>query len=760
VRAQIKTVAHDGLVLTARNSDGEEQVLWLPSSEWSDDHNAWNQDREALEPGIKLDVVLTSVTNADRPVASARLVSAEDLLVSGDFEPRFMRVTSITRLWIRGRIQSADAAVSREDYQTYLDGMDLDDALTDHGALGEGDWVGGTPRQLCNVQPGVPHMVLSVSEYLDSDPGSPSAGDSEVPAGPPTPLPTTRVVRRSLPEAVAAACSPLLLVDNSSRVTNAWGAFLNRQGIEVQVAHNADQAWHLLKAYGTPERRFRMAIIDANLDDGDQDLGGMPLAIELSTRSDCRVVIMSAEEERKRKLTEWGHLRVSGYAEKPLSTEDVLNLLEQASHSSPRPLDTIISDDPRPVDGPPSPMAPSQASPVATVQGLVRELATANPGVIVHLFRLHPRSGRARSVAHYGEGLNWEPFRGKIHKSPIRDASVASVPIVENVPAPLEPGRTRHTWTLEMLDYQSFCGIPVEVPGAHRHALVAFHRDSDAFDLQFQCRAQICAERIGRLLECDRLRLRRSNEASLVATGMTFATLAHELNNDMFAILPLAEMVRDTLVGTEALTAGDKATITTYSVNFAEGVNEAAAKAQILRGLHGQPTKVSVLHSLRRASEATRRVLKDLVHQHDRIQIATVPPGTEPNDCYVKAVPAALIMIFFNIYLNAAQQIALAWPTRRFARIWHTLDERTDAAGGRWVYVRLHDTGPGIHPDDWSRIFLPGVSTKPNGSGLGLFICRQLLEQIRDGQRRANVFVSRSIIWDGATFTVKLPLVS
>jgi two-component system NtrC family sensor kinase len=110
-------------------------------------------------------------------------------------------------------------------------------------------------------------------------------------------------------------------------------------------------------------------------------------------------------------------------------------------------------------------------------------------------------------------------------------------------------------------------------------------------------------------------------------------------------------------------------------------------------------------------------------------------------------------MVFFNLYLNAAQQIDLASRVRRQGKIWTTLSYFMDGGNQRWARVRVHDSGPGIHQDDWERVFDPGYSTKPSGSGLGLYICRYVLRDLS-----ATVSVTSSRIWDGTTVTVNLKL--
>ena len=62
----------------------------------------------------------------------------------------------------------------------------------------------------------------------------------------------------------------------------------------------------------------------------------------------------------------------------------------------------------------------------------------------------------------------------------------------------------------------------------------------------------------------------------------------------------------------------------------------------------------------------------------------------------------------------------------------------------------MEDTGPGILPNETTRIFLPFVSTT-GGTGMGLFLTRQILVEQRGGIR-----VQSKGDLGGATFTIYL----
>ncbi len=67
------------------------------------------------------------------------------------------------------------------------------------------------------------------------------------------------------------------------------------------------------------------------------------------------------------------------------------------------------------------------------------------------------------------------------------------------------------------------------------------------------------------------------------------------------------------------------------------------------------------------------------------------------------------------------------------------------------VEISVRDTGPGIVPDDLPRIFDAGFSTRPGSSGLGLAVCRRILEQ------HGGSISVESRHGYGATFRLRLP---
>ena len=77
-----------------------------------------------------------------------------------------------------------------------------------------------------------------------------------------------------------------------------------------------------------------------------------------------------------------------------------------------------------------------------------------------------------------------------------------------------------------------------------------------------------------------------------------------------------------------------------------------------------------------------------------------------------------------------------------------TIEISTSLESG-WIRINVRDTGHGIREENRKNIFEPYYTTKSTGTGLGLFVCRQLLE--RESNGKIDLAETGS---DGTTFSV------
>ncbi|ABU59215.1 signal transduction histidine kinase, nitrogen specific, NtrB [Roseiflexus castenholzii DSM 13941] len=108
----------------------------------------------------------------------------------------------------------------------------------------------------------------------------------------------------------------------------------------------------------------------------------------------------------------------------------------------------------------------------------------------------------------------------------------------------------------------------------------------------------------------------------------------------------------------------------------------------------------------------------------------------------------ALTQVLLNLLINAIDAMPCGGTLRIATR--HSL-ETIDQSPVACVQIMVEDTGPGIMPDLQERIFDPFFTTKPHGSGLGLTVSRQIVEQ------HGGMLRLQSGSGGGATFIVTLP---
>jgi PAS domain S-box-containing protein len=105
-----------------------------------------------------------------------------------------------------------------------------------------------------------------------------------------------------------------------------------------------------------------------------------------------------------------------------------------------------------------------------------------------------------------------------------------------------------------------------------------------------------------------------------------------------------------------------------------------------------------------------------------------------------------LRQVIFNLIHNAIESMDNAMDRSRVLRV------ITKRHGPDAIIVAVEDSGPGIHPRRLDSIFDPFITTKPDGVGLGLAICRLIVER-HDGQLSAL-----SDGKSGARFQLVLPV--
>ena len=214
------------------------------------------------------------------------------------------------------------------------------------------------------------------------------------------------------------------------------------------------------------------------------------------------------------------------------------------------------------------------------------------------------------------------------------------------------------------------------------------------------------------------------------------AAVAHEIHQPLCAITNYAQG------GVRRLRSGD-VQLPALLDAFERIAEEGLRAGQILRGIRsfisrddGEETAVDV----RALAGDALRVMEPEARLHGvtvRLEAGETLPPVRGNAIQIEQV-------LVNLLLNGVQAVAIDDRTRREVVIATT-------RSGDSVEVAVSDSGAGIAADVESKLFSPFVTTKARGLGLGLAICRTIVEN-HGGRLWAT-----SLRTSGATFRFSLP---
>lgn len=232
------------------------------------------------------------------------------------------------------------------------------------------------------------------------------------------------------------------------------------------------------------------------------------------------------------------------------------------------------------------------------------------------------------------------------------------------------------------------------------------------------------------------LQLELLHASRLSAAGQMAGALAHELNQ------PLTAFTNSVNAGRRMIANGTNRIDTVREV-LDEAADQALRAGEIIRRLREYVT--------RGETEMRIEKLPDLVREASEFASA----GTEKHDVHVRLSfdPRAeavlgnriqLQQVMLNLIRNAHE--ALAESGRR------ELDVTTSLLDDASIEIVVADSGSGLADDMLEHLFEPFHTTKSNGMGLGLSICRTIIEA-HGGKLRYEPNCG-----GGAVFRVTLPL--
>jgi len=205
------------------------------------------------------------------------------------------------------------------------------------------------------------------------------------------------------------------------------------------------------------------------------------------------------------------------------------------------------------------------------------------------------------------------------------------------------------------------------------------------------------------------VRLQRS--ARLASVGEMASTLAHELNQPLMALSNFA-------VAARTLANCDAPELLTGALD--DIIEQAKRASEIVK-------RVRALINPQRADYASLAIDSVIAHAEtllkpelDRYGV-TLQLVSSDTTAQVRGDRVLLEQVLVNLIHNAVQAMQ-DQPRHRRAIV------LSSERAGPGVRIAVSDHGPGIPADQIEQVFAPFFTTKPDGLGLGLNICRTIIE--------------------------------
>ncbi|WP_425402270.1 PAS domain S-box protein [Inquilinus limosus] len=198
----------------------------------------------------------------------------------------------------------------------------------------------------------------------------------------------------------------------------------------------------------------------------------------------------------------------------------------------------------------------------------------------------------------------------------------------------------------------------------------------------------------------------------LSAMGQMAATLAHELNQPLTAVTNYCQAMR------RVLGSGDPSNLTKLREAVELSAEQALRAGQIIRRLRDfvarGETEKHVETVAKMVEEASALALVGAKEHGVRVNLTV---DAKPRHVVVDKIQIQQVLL--NLMRNAIE--AMDGSPRRELEI-------AAAARGDMIEFAVTDTGPGLSPEVEGQLFQPFVTTKRHGMGIGLSICRTIVE--------------------------------
>jgi PAS domain S-box-containing protein len=239
----------------------------------------------------------------------------------------------------------------------------------------------------------------------------------------------------------------------------------------------------------------------------------------------------------------------------------------------------------------------------------------------------------------------------------------------------------------------------------------------------------------------ERLQIEFTHAARVSTLGELTASIAHELNQ------PLGAIATNCAAALRWLDRPEPA-IAEVRAHLQHGLADARRAADIIARVRNMAARRATERIQVPLHEVIMEALQFLRHEVEWRGV-TVSHIFTPSASHVLADRTLLHQLVVNLAVNAMQAMAQTGAAERKITV------RTERLDGTSLRCSVEDSGPGVASEHLPRLFESFFTTKQDGMGMGLSICRSIVEA-HGGRIEAD---NRSV-HGGARFSFDLPAVS
>jgi PAS domain S-box-containing protein len=231
-------------------------------------------------------------------------------------------------------------------------------------------------------------------------------------------------------------------------------------------------------------------------------------------------------------------------------------------------------------------------------------------------------------------------------------------------------------------------------------------------DLTERKRAEEAARESERRLHEMQIEIAHVNR--VVTAAQLSASIAHEINQPLAGIIMNASTSLRMLASEPANVEGARETAR-RTIRDANRASDVIARLRALFAKRQLPTEAIDLNDV--VEEVLNLSLSELQRSHVQLQV-----DLAENLPLVTGDRVQLQQVILNLLTNASDAMSTVDETSRRLAI------TTSRSATNGVSMIVQDSGPGIDPARLERVFDAFYSTKPGGLGIGLSICRTIIE--------------------------------